>query len=150
MSLERFINKARAVVQARVVKILEDVVFPWYETQGTQHSDRTMRKMIAKRLERDLSAVLWLDKAELLAMSESIDEEALQSDEAFLEEMDAHNPTFFCVANIFPQSTGAGAFTLMVTFYQKSMPSNQHTIQISEFLANFYPGRQLTFKDHDA
>lgn len=124
--LDTLIANCRTVAQVAVGKIIEDMVFPWYEAKtGKYTSARSIRKAVAKRIERDLSNTLW-----------QVEEDG----EVFVA----------VVENVFSQSISAGTYEIMVTVAQRDFPTNKYTVTLEEFLRDFKPLRPLTFSDQDA
>lgn len=124
---KKVLEGSRTVVRSQVDRILEDVVFPWYEATTGDSSPRKMRDFIADRMESSLSKNVWVSK----------DAEAMGS------------VAEFRVDEVFPQSLGNG-YELQVTISQIGHPQYQTTLTLKEFLESFYARRPVHFSDYDA
>jgi hypothetical protein len=120
-------------------KVMDDLIFPWYEAKTGKHSsDRIMRRQIAEQVERSLSRTLWIPKKH----SNDLDEMGL--DENF------NTPPRFIVGNVFAKSRMAGHYSLMVSLYQKGLPDNTHTVDLETFMRDMVPYEEINFSDYNA
>ena len=133
-----FIALARDGKERIVSAFVDELVEPWYAARTGKQTNRTMRRQVAEQVEKALSNTTWVLTEEAAQLGED------GTDDSF------SMPLQFVVGNVFPQSEASGNYNLKVVIFQKTLPANTHVLEISQFMHDFKPYKELGFADFDA
>lgn len=136
--LDLVAKKSTAAKEKAVSSIIENLIFPWYENKTGKFSrPRLQRQVIAEKVEQSLGSSLWVMANPLAADIYEEDYPDLPLEEDLK------------VLNVFPKPTQQGDYDLFVLVSDLDN-SFKAAISLSIFLRDFYPTRELTFRDWDA